>query len=90
MIPPIESISFNIGKPKRKNRGELDFTVKSRGKKFGYIAMDVKQVTLMKCLKMIENISLKYIVFITEKLQKKKVKNNAWYCSWNPICSCKT
>ena len=31
MIPPIESISFKIGKPKRKNRGELDFTVKKQG-----------------------------------------------------------
>lgn len=31
MIPPIESISFKIGKPKRKKKGELDFTVKKRG-----------------------------------------------------------
>ncbi len=32
MIPPIESITFKIGKAKRKKRGELDFTVKKRGK----------------------------------------------------------
>jgi hypothetical protein len=31
VIPPIESISFNIGKPKRKKKGELEFTVKNRG-----------------------------------------------------------
>jgi hypothetical protein len=91
VIPPIESISFNIGKPKRKKRGELDFTVKNQGEEvWCYIAMDVKQVTLMRCLKTIENISLKYIVFIIKKLQKKKVKNNGWHCSWNSICSSKT
>ena len=31
MIPPIESISFKIGKPKRKKKDELEFTVKNRG-----------------------------------------------------------
>lgn len=31
MIPPIESISFNIGKPKRKKKNELEFTVKKQG-----------------------------------------------------------
>lgn len=31
MILPIKSINFKIGKPKRKNRGELDFTVKKQG-----------------------------------------------------------
>jgi tryptophan 2,3-dioxygenase len=31
MIPPIESISFNIGKPRRKKKDELEFTVKKQG-----------------------------------------------------------
>ena len=31
MIPPIESISFNIGKSKRKKKDELEFIVKNRG-----------------------------------------------------------
>jgi hypothetical protein len=31
MIPPIESISFNIGKPKRKKKYELEFTVRKQG-----------------------------------------------------------